>query len=139
MNRIGVAGLITSDGPHSFHLLLGRRGKDPNRGLFVLPGGGVQDNETLEKAFRREILEETGCLLQDNPYRWHRPDLIELSDRLILVVQGKVLLVDGEDTPTSGSDLYDVAWFNFLNLPPDISPVVIPTFASWGFKPGKGN
>lgn len=137
MKRLGVAGLITSNGTHPFHLLLGRRGKDPNRGLFVLPGGGVQDGETLEQAFRREIQEETGLELQDNPYRWHKPDLIELPDRLIIVVQGKVQLMNGYDGPRDGGDLYDVAWFNFLQLPHDISPVVIPVLASWGFKPGK--
>ena len=31
------------------------------RGLwYITPGGGVQHNETLERAFKRELLEETG-------------------------------------------------------------------------------
>ncbi len=28
---------------------------------YKLPGGGVEDNESLEEAFKREVLEETGC------------------------------------------------------------------------------
>ena len=38
---------------------------DEQAGLhYNLPGGGVHDNETLENAIRREVLEET-CLAVD--------------------------------------------------------------------------
>jgi len=123
MKRIGVAGLIRST-IHTNHFLLGRRGKDPNRGLFVLPGGGVEDGESLEEAFRREIKEETGLEVIADPDRWNHPRLIELPDRVILIGRGLVDLED--DTPTAGSDLYDVGWYDYYELPPDMSPVVKP-------------
>jgi ADP-ribose pyrophosphatase YjhB (NUDIX family) len=133
MKRIGVAGLIKSD---RYDILLGRRGKDPNRGMYVMPGGGVNDGESLEEAFRREILEETGLEVESTVgySRWELPHLIELPDRIILVAQASV---KGDTTPKSGSDLYDVAWFDYFNLPHDISPVIAPTLAMYGYRPGK--
>ncbi|MGY5875583.1 MAG: NUDIX hydrolase [Candidatus Thorarchaeota archaeon] len=41
-------------------ILLVRRDKDPSKGLWSIPGGGVEVGENLEDALKREILEETG-------------------------------------------------------------------------------
>jgi 8-oxo-dGTP diphosphatase len=54
--RLGSAVVVVSHG----RVLLGRRAKDPNRGKWVLPGGGVRPFESIADAGRREILEETG-------------------------------------------------------------------------------
>ncbi len=32
-----------------------------NKNEYKLPGGGIEHNETPEEAFKREVLEETGC------------------------------------------------------------------------------
>lgn len=134
MKRIGVAGIIGTNGAHPYHIVLGRRGKEPNKGLYVLPGGGVEENESLEDAFCREVLEETGLKVKRDDKRWTwRPYLVELPDRIILVEHA--IVEDAE--PQSGSDLYDVAWFPFHELPWDISPVIVPVLAKWGWHPGK--
>lgn len=63
--RVGVAVLLeSSDGK----ILLTRR---PSRlrsfgGLYVLPGGNLEPDETLVQAGLRELLEETGVHIQDN-------------------------------------------------------------------------
>lgn len=132
MKRLGVAAMIRS----GHHILLGRRGKDPNRGLYVLPGGGVEDNESLENALRREIKEETGLDIESDKNRWLHPYIIELSDRVIMVVDVSVKRRnDYYDAPVSGGDLYDVAWFPLDSLPSDMSPVIMPTLVNAGLMP----
>ena len=130
MKRIGVAGIIRG---HNTDLLLGRRGKDPNRGLYVLPGGGVEDGESLEDAFRREVLEETGLHIKavQGFSRWEEPQLIELHDRIILVANAEV--EDYHAALQPNSDLYDVAWFDYFDLPEDLSPPIRTILALNGF------
>ena len=41
-------------------VLIVRRAQPPARGLYTLPGGGVELGETLEQAVIREVREETG-------------------------------------------------------------------------------
>jgi len=45
-------------------VLLGVRNKEPNRGKWVLPGGGVEPFESVKEAARREIAEETGLVVE---------------------------------------------------------------------------
>ncbi|MHA2161945.1 MAG: NUDIX hydrolase [Candidatus Thorarchaeota archaeon] len=45
-------------------VLLARRDKEPGRGLWSLPGGGVEIGETQNDAVRREVEEETGVICE---------------------------------------------------------------------------
>ncbi len=53
---VGVGGVVVRDAA----VLLVRRGKEPLRGQWSIPGGAVETGETLVQAVAREMLEETG-------------------------------------------------------------------------------
>jgi ADP-ribose pyrophosphatase YjhB (NUDIX family) len=133
MKRIGVAAIITRRDVTSnkWMLLMGRRAKEPNRGKYVLPGGGVNDGESLEEALTRELIEETGLQIVQNLNRWNDAYAIELTDRIILVVRARI---EGDCTPISASDLTDCEWFPEDKMPTDISPVVRPVLKNYGYR-----
>ena len=54
---VDVVILTMKDG--RLHVLLVRRGEDPYRGMWAIPGGFKRPNETLDEAARRELVEET--------------------------------------------------------------------------------
>lgn len=49
----------------SGRVLLVRQIAGPYAGAWLLPGGGVDDGESIEEGLRREMREETGCELRD--------------------------------------------------------------------------
>jgi ADP-ribose pyrophosphatase YjhB (NUDIX family) len=57
---LAVSAAIFRDG----RVLIVRRAQPPTRGLYTLPGGGVELGETLEQAIIREVREETGLEIE---------------------------------------------------------------------------
>jgi 8-oxo-dGTP diphosphatase len=70
---IGVGAIIVRDG----RVLLVRRGTEPLKGSWTLPGGVLEIGETLVEGVAREVREETGLLVEPI-------ELIELLDRIHL-------------------------------------------------------
>lgn len=58
--RVGVGGVVV----HRGHVLLVRRGQEPLKGHWSLPGGLVERGEALAHAVRRELKEETGLSIE---------------------------------------------------------------------------
>lgn len=90
INRIIVTGLIFSK---DNKLLMGK--KDPAKGgvypdCWHIPGGGVDEGESLEEAFKREMLEEVG--IDVSQYKIERmPDINNGSSEKTLKTGEKVL------------------------------------------------
>jgi 8-oxo-dGTP diphosphatase len=68
---VGVGGVVILDG----RALLIRRGAEPLRGEWSIPGGRLELGETLEQGVARELLEETGLEVRVL-------ELIEVFDRI---------------------------------------------------------
>ena len=60
---------------HERRVLLVKRGREPLKGQWSLPGGLLEIGESLEAGVVREVAEETGLLVQP-------VELIELLDRI---------------------------------------------------------
>lgn len=98
-------------------VLLVKRGVDPFKGSWAIPGGFVQLDESLEDAARRELYEETNVrdlYLEQlytfgNPQRDPRGRVISVSYFALISSQHRELVARTDST--------DVAWFNVYKLP----------------------
>ncbi|MCK4801855.1 MAG: NUDIX hydrolase [Anaerolineales bacterium] len=102
-----------------FQVLLIKRAKPPFQGSFALPGGFVNQEETLEQAAQRELWEETG-LQNINLTQIHTfsdPDR-DPRGRVISTAFGGIIEDKCEGNPQAGSDAAELGWFNLSNLPP---------------------
>jgi len=112
---VGV-GAVILDGER---VLLVRRGNEPLKGEWSLPGGGVEVGETLETAIAREVLEETGLEVVVGP-------MIDVLDRIRVDPDGRVryhyVLIDFVCRPTGGTlccatDAAEATWATVAELP----------------------
>jgi mutator protein MutT len=105
---VGVGAVVVDRG----RVLLVRRGQEPLKGDWSLPGGAVEVGETLADAVVREVSEETGLRIEVGP-------IVEVVDRIIHDPCGRVeyhfVIVDYVCRPIggtlqSGSDVDEVVW-----------------------------
>jgi 8-oxo-dGTP diphosphatase len=65
--RVAVGGVVIDLAGASPRVLLVRRGRPPSEGRWTLPGGRVEPGERLDAAVARELLEETGLVVEVGP------------------------------------------------------------------------
>jgi 8-oxo-dGTP diphosphatase len=127
---VGVGGVVLIDG----RVVLIRRGKEPLRGRWVIPGGTVELGETLQEALVREMREETGLLVRPR-------DVVLVFDRIqrdgptveyhYVIVDYACDYVSGE--LRAGSDADEVALvapqeLDAYDLPPQALDLVLDVF-----------
>ena len=109
--RLTVDAIIVRDEK----ILLIKRGHEPYRGYWALPGGFVEGSETVEEAIKREVLEETSLDVEikklvgvySEPNRDPRGHSISIA--YVCEIKG------GRER--HGDDASDVRWFPVENIP----------------------
>jgi 8-oxo-dGTP diphosphatase len=76
---VGVAAVVVDGG----RVLLARRGRQPLKGEWSLPGGALELGETLEQGVAREVLEECGLAVAPVA-------VVEVLDRIVRDEGGRV-------------------------------------------------
>jgi ADP-ribose pyrophosphatase YjhB (NUDIX family) len=111
---IGVGAVIVA----ADRVVVVRRGHEPLKGEWSIPGGVLEVGETLRAGAAREALEETGLVVEAG-------EVLEVLDRIVRDAQGRVqfhyVLIDflcraiaGE--LRAGGDAEDARWLSSAEL-----------------------
>ncbi|HWQ15841.1 MAG TPA: NUDIX domain-containing protein [Roseiflexaceae bacterium] len=101
----------------ALHVLLVRRKRWPYEGMWAIPGGFVQMDESLETAARRELEEETGVrdIYLEQLYTFGDPHR-DPRTRVISVAYIALVRADKQKLRVSEESM-DVRWFPVSRLP----------------------
>lgn len=111
---IGVGAVIVAGD----RVVVVRRGHEPLKGEWSIPGGVLEVGETLRAGAAREALEETGLVVEAG-------EVLEVLDRIVRDAQGRVqfhyVLIDFLCRPTggelrAGGDAEDARWLSSAEL-----------------------
>ncbi|BEQ15271.1 NUDIX hydrolase [Desulfoferula mesophila] len=125
---VGVGAVVLSGD----QVLLVQRGREPSKGIWSIPGGGVELGESLVQACAREVAEETSLDVEVGP-------VVEVIERILHDSQGRVeyhyVLVDFlcyalPLEPTAGDDAAAALWTGLegldgFKLTPDTHRVIL--------------
>lgn len=84
---VGVGVVVLADDA----ILLVKRGRDPGRGLWAVPGGKVDHGEPMRAAARREVREETGLDVEVGDVVWTGEHIDDDFHIVLLDFAGSVL------------------------------------------------
>jgi 8-oxo-dGTP diphosphatase len=130
--RVPCVGALVHD--DDGRLLVVRRGREPGRGLWSVPGGRVEPGESDGVAVEREVLEETGLhvtvgirvgtVVRDGP----GGSSYDIRDYACAVT--------GPTSPVPGDDADEVRWVTRGELAAlDLVDQLWDTLAEWGMLP----
>lgn len=119
-------------------LLLVRRGQEPAKGLWSVPGGRVEAGEDDPAATAREVLEETGLVVAV-------ADLAGTVERdapdgsVYLINDYRCAPVGDAAAVVAGDDAVEVGWFTADEVRAlDTAPGLVEALTEWQVLPGLG-
>jgi ADP-ribose pyrophosphatase YjhB (NUDIX family) len=123
-SKPAVGALIVRAEGSRHRVLLARRGIEPHKGMWDLPGGYLENGEAPADGLARELREELGADIAEPRFfaadidEYPREDVAE-DARFVLSLYYRCALV-GEPTLTPADDVAEAAWFFLDDLPADI-------------------
>jgi 8-oxo-dGTP diphosphatase len=109
--ELAVAAVVVDDD----RLLLVRRGHGRAAGTWSVPGGRVEEGETLAEAVTRELREETGLDGVCGPLMGWLELVAEGDDDHVVILDFEVTLLDAAE-PTAGDDVADARWVDLVDV-----------------------
>ena len=126
--KLGVGAVVI----HQGQVLLVKRKTPPYAGQWAIPGGKVQFGESLKAAAEREILEETGIIIQAGEPIFSFEIIEQDQDGPSLhyvVVDLEAHYESGE--PLANDDAAEAAWFDATSIQKiDLNPITQKLLAS---------
>jgi ADP-ribose pyrophosphatase YjhB (NUDIX family) len=98
----------------SSSILLVKRKKDPYKNQFALPGGFVNEGETIEEAIEREVYEETSLKVHPIDILGVYSDPTRDPRGHMMTVVFVVLIIRGN--ATAGDDAKEISWIPIEKL-----------------------
>jgi 8-oxo-dGTP diphosphatase len=98
-------------------VLLIERKHPPFEGMWALPGGFLDMDETLETAALRELQEETGITGVELK-QFHTFSKVDRDPRHRTITTVFIGFTDDTISPVAGDDAANVQWFSMDKLPP---------------------
>jgi 8-oxo-dGTP diphosphatase len=110
MRPFACDGILIENGK----ILLIKRAAEPFKGMWAVPGGRIEDDETAGECLVREMEEETGLKIEPVKMTGLYSDP-KRDPRRVIAAAYLVKRVGG--TPRAGDDAGELAWFDLAKLP----------------------
>ncbi len=115
-------------------ILLVKRGHEPGKGLWSVPGGRIEPGETDERAVAREVREETGLDVECGSLLGaiERPGL---AGTILLIRDYQAVVIGGE--LAAGDDAADARWMTAeeasgFDMDGKLTAGLLTILRSWG-------
>lgn len=126
---VAVGAVVVREGS----LLMVRRGREPAKGLWTIPGGRVKKGERLTAATAREVREETGLEVEVGRLL----GVFEVVGDPHFVILDHIAVPKDDAEPVAGDDADESRWVPLDRVPEmDCTPRLIEMLTAWGVLPG---
>jgi mutator protein MutT len=115
-------------------ILLIKRGHEPGKGLWSVPGGRIEPGETDEQAVVREVREETGLEVECGPLLG-AIDRAGMSGTILQISDYRAVVIGGQ--LAAGDDAADARWLTVqeaseLDSTGKLTGGLLTILRSWG-------